>query len=424
MAAAVIELDSLPDAIGAAAQNHDLLAGAGVGFAGAFVVRVEVRREAFELRGAGVHAAEDGLDAEFLAAVAHFDFAYAPGFGELRIADAEPLGGAELLAGGGGEGGLRQLAFEIHHLLHLLEEPGVDGGHLVDVGDAVAAGHGEADVVETVRRGRDEFVGDQALVVLLAAEGLAGFQAAYAFPHGGFEGAADGHHLADRFHLRAERGVRAGEFLERPLGDLDDDVVDGRLEAGGRLERDVVADLVEPVAHGELGGDFGDGEAGGLGGERGAARDARVHLDDDHAPVGRVDGELHVAAAGIDADLAQAAQGGVAHHLVFAIGEGLRGRHGDGIAGVHAHGVEVFDGADDDAVVGEIAHHLQLEFLPAERALFDQDFVDRAEGEAALQNFDELFLVVGDAAAGAAHGETGAQDARVADATRRTPGRR
>ena len=34
---------------------------AGVGLAGAFVVGVEVRREAFEFRGAGVDAAEDGL---------------------------------------------------------------------------------------------------------------------------------------------------------------------------------------------------------------------------------------------------------------------------------------------------------------------------------------------------------------------------
>ena len=151
MAAAVIELDSLADAVGPAAQNHDLLAVAGVGLAGAFVIGIEVRREALELRGAGIHAVEDGLDAEFLAAVAHVDFVHAPGLGELRIGDAEALGGAELLAGGGGQGGLRQLAFEFHHLLHLLEEPRVDGRHLVDVGDAVAAGHGEADVVETVR---------------------------------------------------------------------------------------------------------------------------------------------------------------------------------------------------------------------------------------------------------------------------------
>ena len=89
----------------------------------------------------------------------------------------------------------------------------------------------------------------------------------------------------------------------------------------------------------------------------------------------------------------------VAHHLIFAIGQRLRGRDGDGIAGVHAHGIEVFDGADDDGVVGQVAHHFELEFFPAEHALFDQDFVNGRKVEAALQNLDQIFAVVGDAAA-------------------------
>jgi hypothetical protein len=45
------------------------------------------------------------------------------------------------------------------------------------------------------------------------------------------------------------------------------------------------------------------------------------------------------------------AQRGVAHDLVLAVGERLRRRHGDRVAGVHAHGVEVLDRADDDHVV-------------------------------------------------------------------------
>src|SRR5439155_11933404 len=39
------------------------------------------------------------------------------------------------------------------------------------------------------------------------------------------EGAADSHRLADRLHLRAERRVGAGKFLERETRKLDDDVV-------------------------------------------------------------------------------------------------------------------------------------------------------------------------------------------------------
>ncbi len=50
----------------------------------------------------------------------------------------------------------------------------------------------------------------------------------------------------------------------------------------------------------------------------------------------------------------------------------LRGRDGDGVAGVHAHGVHVLDGADDDHVVGQVAHDLQLKLLPAQQAALDQ----------------------------------------------------
>ena len=139
----------------------------------------------------------------------------------------------------------------------------------------------------------------------------------------------------------------------------------------GRLARDVVGNLVERVAHGQLGGDLGDGKAGGLGGQRRGARDARVHLDHRHAAVDGIDGKLHIGAAGLDADLAHHGDGRVAHLLVLAVGERLRRGHGDGVAGVHAHGVEVLNGADDDDVVGEVAHHLELVLLPAEHALFD-----------------------------------------------------
>src|SRR5208282_6295628 len=111
-------------------------------------------------------------------------------------------------------------------------------------------------------------------------------------------------------------------------------------------------DFVEPVADGELGGDFRDGKAGGLGRQRGAAAHARVHLDDDHAAVVRVDAELDVRAAGFHAHGADHGKTLVAHDLEFLVRQRLDGRYSDGIAGVHAHRVEIFDGADDDAVVG------------------------------------------------------------------------
>ena len=65
---------------------------------------------------------------------------------------------------------------------------------------------------------------------------------------------------------------RAGELLEGEARDLDDDVVDRRLEAGRRDPGDVVGQLVQRVADRELGGDLGDREAGRLRRQRRGAR--------------------------------------------------------------------------------------------------------------------------------------------------------
>ena len=100
---------------------------------------------------------------------------------------------------------------------------------------------------------------------------LPGLQAAQRLLQRFLERPADRHRLADRLHLRGQRRVGVGELLEGPARHLGDDVVDGRLEAGRRLAGDVVAQLVEAIADGQLGGDLGDGEAGRLGGQ-GAGR--------------------------------------------------------------------------------------------------------------------------------------------------------
>ena len=80
-----------------------------------------------------------------------------------------------------------------------------------------------------------------------------------------------------------------------------------------------------------------------------------------------------------------------------------------------AHRVDVFDRADDDAVVVLVANDLHLVLFPAEHAFFDQHFVGGGGVDAALDDVEEFFLVVGDAAAGAAEGEARADDAGEAD---------
>ena len=86
------------------------------------------------------------------------------------------------------------------------------------------------------------------------------------------------------------------------------------------------------------------------------------------------------------------AMAAVAHGLVFAVGERLRGGDGDGIARVDSHGVEILDGADDGHVVLEIAHHFKLEFLPAQDAFFQQHLIHRAFGERPGEFLLELLL--------------------------------
>ena len=115
--------------------------------------------------------------------------------------------------------------------------------------------------------------------------------------------------------------------------------------------------------------------------------------------------KLNIRAAGLDPHFANHRNGGIAHGLIFAVGERLRRGHGDGIAGMHAHGIEILDGANHDHVISEIAHHLQLVLFPPQHRFFDQHFVHRREIEAAAENLQQLFPVIGDAAAGAAERE-------------------
>ena len=109
--------------------------------------------------------------------------------------------------------------------------------------------------------------------------------------------------------------------------------------------------------------------------------------------------ELDIGAAGLHTDFADDLDSRIAHHLALAVGERLRRRDCDRVAGVHAHGIEVLDGADDDHVIGEIAHHLELVFLPSQDGFFDQHLVHRRKIKAAGHDLQQLLAVIGDAAA-------------------------
>ena len=314
--------------------------------------------------------------------------------------------------------------FHVDDAADLRQEPRIDPAGGVDVGIAHAEPHRLRDFEDAVGRRRAERGANGVLVVALAEArngdlvetGEAGFERAQRLLQALRKGAADRHRLADRFHRRGEHRLGAGKFLEGKARNFGDDVIDGRLERGRRgAAGDVVGDLVERVADRELGGDLGDRKAGRLRGQRRGARHARIHLDDDEPAVGRIDRELHVGAAGLHPDLAQHRDRGVAHDLIFLVGQRQRRRDGDRIAGMHAHRIEVLDRADDDAIVVLVAHHLHLELFPAEHRFLDQHFGGRRGVDAALDDLDELRLVVGDAAAGAAERERRPDDGRQPD---------
>ena len=66
MTTAVVKLNSLPDAIRAGTEDHDLAAIGGRGLAFRFVGRIQIGRERFKLGAAGVNALVDRNNSQAL----------------------------------------------------------------------------------------------------------------------------------------------------------------------------------------------------------------------------------------------------------------------------------------------------------------------------------------------------------------------
>ena len=323
MHAAVVELDPLSDPVRARADHDDGAArrlGNGVL---ALVREVEVRRPRLELGRARV----DGEPAGRRTTSPHLGFVDAEHTGDPRVGETEALRARDVAI-------LGQLPLGFADRLELGQEVRVRAGELRQLVSGLAP---LERLQERLR-----------------------------------EGAAEAERLADGAHLRAELTRRTGELFEVEARRLDRDVVEGRLEGSRRLARDVVRQLVERVADGEQRRQLRDREPGRLRGERRGAGDARVHLDQGElARLGLVR-ELHVRAAGRDADRARTRERRLAEPLELGVGERLLGRDRPRVARVDAHRIDVLDRADDDAVAGAIAHHLELVLLPAGQRALDE----------------------------------------------------
>ena len=106
MDAAIVEFDSLADAVRAATENNDLFAVAGCGFvfgtAGAFVAiefvgRLEVGRVRFVFCGAGVDALVDRVDAQRVALRRHLGLGFARQGPQACVRKPHPLQGRKSL---------------------------------------------------------------------------------------------------------------------------------------------------------------------------------------------------------------------------------------------------------------------------------------------------------------------------------------
>ena len=137
------------------------------------------------------------------------------------------------------------LEFELLSVISfsLVQEPWVHRGHLRDLLDGVSLAQSVANVASRSGCGVTSRCVRILGSILSEPTFLPVSSDAHALHQRFFECAADRHHFADRFHLRAERVVGSGKFLELPLRNLDDDVIERRLKARRRFARDVVAEF-------------------------------------------------------------------------------------------------------------------------------------------------------------------------------------
>ena len=72
---------------------------------------------------------------------------------------------------------------------------------------------------------------------------------------------------------------------------------------------------------------------------------------------------------------------------------------------MNAHRVKVFNGANDNAVVGVVTHDFHFVFFPTEKAFFDEYFSSGREVETTVNDYFEFLLVIGDATTGSTESE-------------------
>mmetsp|Transcript_53712 Transcript_53712/g.150040 ORF Transcript_53712/g.150040 Transcript_53712/m.150040 type:complete len:338 (-) Transcript_53712:1913-2926(-) len=301
---------------------------------------------------------------------------------DLAVREAAAFGLQEQLRAcseAGEVGGLQRVLDSVD-VQQLRKEPAVDPRQGVDLLHAHAEFEGLRNRPHARRRRPHQLRLDEVRGALLAAvcelqvealgvEALAGLvDHAQSLLDGLLERAPDGHHFSHALHAAADLRVHRREFAQVPAGNLRDDVVEARLEAGSGAPCDAVAQIHQVAAQGQLRSDVRKRVPGRLRRQRAAPRQARVDLDDAELLAVRVHCVLDVAFPH-HAQMAHHLQGTLPQPEVLRIRERLRGGDDDRVSRVDAHRVEILHVAHRDAVVVRVPHHLVLELLPALQTL-------------------------------------------------------
>ena len=394
--ARVVELDALADAVGTAAEDHHLGQPPGLDL-GLLVVRgVVIGRAGGELRCAGVHRLVDRPDSQRLTHASDHGLVQIQDPTELSVGEPVALGQSHQVRAQHRRGA--DLLGDLVQDGDLIEEPRVDAGGQMRLLDAGAGPHCLLDQPQSAiswrGRNREQWLWVRGSGTGPVELGILVFQRPKRLLQRLCEVAADGHGFADALHGGGQPVVSVGELLECEPGNLDHDVVQGRFERGRRLGSDVVGDLVQAVPDRKPSSDLGDREPGGLRCQGTGTGHPWIHLDHDDATVGGVDGELDVASTCVHTDGADDVDADVTQPLVFPIGQCERRSHGDRVAGVHPHGVQILDRTDHHDVVVVVPHQFELVLLPSQDRLLQQHLGGGTRGQPGAGDQAQLVGVV------------------------------
>ena len=371
MYAAVVEFDPLTDPVRTAAEDHDFRT---VARRRAFVLHVVARKVIGGVfRAADVNAFPGFGDAEAGAGGPDLRFRQAEQLCKVLVGKTVLLGGTEHIFRRDLPGVCLQRFFLFHKLLHLRQEPAIDLGQAVKrlnigalaqrfIQNKLAFAGGNV-------QHRKQFLFRFAAKVLCTAQTRTPrLKAADCFLKRFLVRFADAHDFTDRAHLRAQLIFGAFEFFKRPAGKFDNDVIAGR---NVFIQRSALSagDFVQRQPAGQHCRNKRNREAGRLACQRGGAGGAGINFDDNDAVGNRIVRKLHVRSAD-DADIFHDLIGLILQPALHRRRNGEHRRGAEGIAGVDAHRIDIFDEADGNHIALCVADNLQLKLFPAENGFF------------------------------------------------------